>query len=174
MAPVSEWVTIALIGKPRGNKGELQAASFSDSPGRFESLGRVFLFREEESLGEHLVERTWWHGDRLVLKFSGVDSISEADALAHSEVRVPFGERAPLEPGAYFQSDLIGCELVDVKSGDPMGRVTGWEELAGSLLMEIDEDWLVPFNPALCKEVDVAGRRIAVDLPEGLRELNRP
>ncbi len=109
-----------------------------------------------------------------MLKFVGVDSISEAAALANSDVRVPFAERAPLEPGAFFQTDLIGCELVDQKSGDPLGRVTGWEELAGSLLMEIDEDWLVPFNPALCKSVDVAGRRIAVDLPEGLRELNRP
>ena len=170
----AEWVTIALIGRPRGNKGELQAVSLSDSPGRFEALDRAFLFRDEASLGEHRVERAWWHGEKLVLKFSGVDSISDASALANSEVRVPFEERAPLEPGAYFQSDLIGCELVDGKSGEPLGFVTAWEELAGSLLMEIDGDWLVPFTPALCKSVDVAGRRIVVDLPEGLKELNRP
>jgi len=169
---VSDWVTIALLGRPRGNKGELQAESLSDSPGRFERLQRAHLFREDADLGEFSVERVWWHGDKLVLKFAGIDSISGADVLAHAEVRVPFEERAPLEPGAYFQSDLIGCELVDQKSGDTLGRVTGWEELAGSLLMEIDEDWLVPFTPALCKEVDVAGGRIAVDLPEGLKELN--
>ena len=174
MTPSSGWVTIAVLGKPRGNKGELQAESLSDSPGRFESVGRVFLYRMEISLGEYQVEKAWWHGDKLVLKFSGIDSISGADQLAHAEVRVPFAERAPLEPGTYFQSDLIGCELVDAKSGDTLGRVTGWEELAGSLLMEIDEDWLVPYHPALCKDVDVAGRRIAVDLPAGLKELNRP
>lgn len=173
MTAADEWVTIAAIGRVRGNKGELQALSLSDSPGRFESLNRAFLFREDRSLGEYAVESAWWHGNKLVLKFAGVDSIAEAAALANSEVRVPFAERAALEPGAYFQTDLIGCELVDEKSGDRLGWVTGWEELPGSLLMKIDEDWLVPFNPALCKSVDVAGKRIAVDLPGGLRELNR-
>ncbi len=174
MLPDSEWVTIALTVKPRGNKGELQAVSLSDSPGRFESLGRTFLFRDEAGIGEFAVERAWWHGDRLVLKFQGIDSISQAESLADAEVRVPLAERAPLEPGAHFQSDLIGCELIDEKSGNQLGRVTGWEELAGSLFMEIDDDWLVPFTPALCKTIDVEARRIGVDLPEGLKELNRP
>ncbi len=169
-----EWVTVALLGKPRGNKGELQAESLSDSPGRFDGLSRVFLFRDEQSAGEYRVEKAWWHGDNLVLKFAGVDSISAAEQLARLEVRVPFAERAPLEPGAYYRTDLLGCDLVDERSGERLGRVTGWEETGGPLLMEVDGDWLVPFTPAIYKSVDVEGRRIVVDLPEGLRELNRP
>jgi 16S rRNA processing protein RimM len=170
-----DWVTIAQLTKPRGNKGELLAISLSDSPGRFEKLERVFLFRgDDETLGEFRVESTWWHDARLVLKFAGVDTISAAEPLADCEVRVPLSERAPLEEGVHYQSDLIGCELVDRGSGSPLGTVTGWEEAGGSGLMEIDKDWLVPFTPAICKRIDVSGKRIEVDLPEGLKELNRP
>jgi 16S rRNA processing protein RimM len=106
------------------------------------------------------------------LKFAGVDSISEAETLQGCEVRVPLAERAPLEPGVEYVSDLIGCSLIDRISGTVLGRVTGWEDAGPQSLMEIDGDWLVPFNPGLCKQVDVEGRRILVDLPEGLKELN--
>lgn len=175
---MSEWVTIAILGRPRGNRGELQALSLSDSPGRWESLSRVFLFRDEQALGEFKAENVWWHGGRLILKWVGIDSISAAEQLQGAEVRVPFEERAPLGTGEYFQSDLIGCELIDRASGEPLGTVTGWEELGGPVpsagLMEIDGDWLAPFSPAICREVDLSGRRIVVDLPVGLKEVNRP
>ena len=92
-----EWVTIAILAKPRGNQGELLAFSLSDSPGRFEQLKRVFLFRDEANLGERAIDRAWWHGDRLVVKFSGVDSIDAAAAFSGLEVRVPIAERAPLD-----------------------------------------------------------------------------
>lgn len=180
-----EWVTIAMLGKPRGNKGELRAVPLSDVPGRFEALKRVFLFRPlqsgathaEESVGERHIENAWWHGNgadrQLILRFAGVDSIAAAEALQGCEVRVPFAERAPLPAGEFYQSDLIGCELID-RAGQPLGRVTGWEEYGGPGLMEIESRWLVPYTPAICREVDVARRQILVDLPEGLRELNEP
>lgn len=169
---MNDWVTIAILGKPRGNKGEVLAISLSDSPGRLESLERAFLFRGEDDLGERAIEKAWFHDARLVLKFSGIDSISEAETLQGLEVRVPLAERAPLEPGAVYVSDVIGCDLVDQASGKILGQVTGWEDAGPQSLMEIDGDWLVPFTPGLCKRVDVPGRKIVVELPEGLRELN--
>ena len=166
-----EWVTIAVLAKPRGNQGELLAFSLSDSPGRFEQLKRVFLFREETNLGERAIDRVWWHGERLVVKFTGVDSIDAAAGFSGLELRVPIAERAPLDAGMHYQSDLIGCELRDA-NGTHLGAVTGWEEYGGPGLMEVDGNWLLPFTPSICKNVDVAARRIVVDLPEGLRELN--
>lgn len=171
---MNDWITIALLGKPRGNRGELLAAPLSDSPGRFESLAHVVLFREDSNLGDRDVERAWWHGDRLVLKFRGVDSISAAEELKGCEVRLPSSERATLRDGEFYRSDLLGCELVDAATGRRLGCVTGWEDTGAQSLIEIDGDWLVPFARGICKEVDLNGRRISVDLPEGLRELNRP
>lgn len=125
---------------------------------------------------EHGVENVWWHGDKLVFKFLGVDSISQAESLAGSEVCVPSAERAPLEEGAYFQSDLIGCVLFDRASGCRVGIVTGWQENGGPALLELEgehgEEILIPFAKSICVHIDVAAKRIEADLPEGLTGLN--
>ena len=162
------WVTIALLGKTRGNRGEITAFAFSSRPERFQELRRVFLFGSGEPAE---VEHTWFHDGVLIFKFRGIDSISDAERLAGCEVRIPIGERIPLEENEFFQSDLIGCEVVE-RSGEPLGRVTGWEEGGGAGLLEIGE-LLIPFVRAICVEIDPAGRRITVELPEGLKELNR-
>ena len=168
--PEDGWVTIALLGKPRGNRGELTAVPLSNKPERFETLKEVFLFG---SGARYEVESTWFHNGSLIFKFNGVDSISEAEPLRGAEVRVPITERVSLEPGEYFQSDLIGCDVVDRRTGEPIGRVTDWDDGGGSGLLVVG-DLLIPFTRSICVEIDPGGRRIAVELPEGLKDLNRP
>jgi ribosomal 30S subunit maturation factor RimM len=51
--------------------------------------------------------------------------------------------------------------------------VTRFEESGGSGLLVVGKDLLVPFARAICVEIDLAGRRIVVDLPEGLKDLNQ-
>jgi 16S rRNA processing protein RimM len=164
-----DWVTIALLGKTRGNRGELTALPLSSKPERFETLKEVFLFG---SGARYEVENTWFHSGTLIFKFRGVDTISDAEKLSGSEVRVPASERVPLEEGEFFQSDLIGCEVIDRRSGESLGRVTGWDDGGGSGLLVVG-DLLIPFARSICVEIDPAARRIAVELPEGLKDINR-
>src|SRR5206468_10944386 len=107
-SPETEWVTVALLGKTRGNRGELTAFSLSSKPERFENLREVYLFGSGE---KYEVEETWFHLRTLIFKFRGVDTISDAEKLVGAEVRVPLSERAPLDPGEFYESDLIGCEV---------------------------------------------------------------
>lgn len=168
--PETEWVTVALLGKTRGNRGEITAFALSGKPERFQALHDVFLFGTGERLE---VESTWFHSGTLIFKFKGVDTISDAERLTGAEVRVPMSERAPLEAGEFYQSDLVGCDVVDRRTGDRLGRVSRWEEGGGAGLLVVDEDLLIPFVRAICVEIDPAARRIAVELPEGLKDLNR-
>jgi len=173
---LAEWVAVALLGKTRGNRGELTALALSGRPERYEALDAVFLFGAglpEEGV-RYQVESTWFNNGALVFKFRGVDTISAAEQLSGAEVRVPMSERAPLEPGAYFESDLLGCEVVDRRTGESLGRVTRWDDGGSSGLLVVDGNLLVPFARSICVEIDPAARRIAVELPEGLRDLNRP
>jgi ribosomal 30S subunit maturation factor RimM len=39
-------------------------------------------------------------------------------------------------------------------------------------LLVVDNGLLIPFVRAICVEIDPAARRIAVELPEGLKDLN--
>jgi 16S rRNA processing protein RimM len=117
------------------------------------------------------VERTWMHGDQLIFKFAGVDSISDAQRLAGADVAIPLDQRVELPEGEYFQSDLIGCEVVDT-SGRSLGIVTDFEETGGTPLLHVGPDLLIPFARSICVNIDIAARRIEVHLPEGLEDLN--
>jgi 16S rRNA processing protein RimM len=166
----ADWVTIALLGRPRGNRGELTAISLSGKPERFESLERVYLSGHENPFP---VEEIWEHKGALVFKLGGIDSISDAEGYHGCEVRVPAAERAALDPGEYYHSDLIGCEVIDRATGRALGKVTALQDAGGGGLLVVNEGILVPFAQGLCKLIDIPNRRIEVDLPEGLLELNQ-
>ena len=120
------------------------------------------------------VESAWFHKDHVIFKFRGVDSISQAEALVGADVCVPAGERLVLPEGEYYQSDLIGCEIVD-SAGKIRGRVEGWQEYGGPPLLEVrtpeGKELLIPFAKSICTNINLAAKRIEVTLPEGLEDL---
>lgn len=154
-------ITIAQLIRPRGNKGELSAIPLSANP---ERVRRAFVNGRE-----YTVENVWRHGDRVVFKFAGVDSISAAENLSGADVAIPREDRAVLPDGEYYLTDLIGCTVV-TREGREIGIVEGWDEHGGPPLLQV-KDLSIPFARSICIEIDVAGRRIVVDLPEGLEDL---
>ena len=169
-SPADGWIAIAVLGKTRGNRGELTAVPLSGKPERYQTLEEVFLFG---SGTRYQVESTWFHQGTLILKFRGVDSISQAELLTGAEVRIPLEQRVPLDPGEFFQDDLVGCQVIDRRTGQSLGAVSGWEDGGGSGLLVLNGGLLIPFVRSICVEIDPAARRIAVELPEGLKDLNR-
>lgn len=107
---------------------------------------------------------------------AGIDSIAQAEALAGRDVCVPAEERAPLEQGAYFESDLLNCELFDRATARRVGIVTGLQEFGGPPLLELKgergQEILIPFAKSICVRIDIAAKRIDADIPEGLDSLN--
>jgi 16S rRNA processing protein RimM len=174
VTPDAGWVAIALLGKTRGIRGEVTARMLGGKPERYRDLGEVHLAGGPPGCPERLeVESTWFHSGTLIFKFRGVDSMTDAERLAGAEVRVPLSQRVTLDPGEFFLSDLEGCQVVDRRTGDALGRITGWEDAGGSGLLVVDGAWTIPFVRSLCVEIEPAARRIAVELPEGLKDLNR-
>jgi 16S rRNA processing protein RimM len=170
-APSSDWVTVAVLGKPRGIRGELTAYALSSKPERFQELREVHLFGNGRKVE---VEAAWFHMSALIFKFRGIDSIDDAEPLVGAEVRVPFAERFSLDAGEFYQSDLVGCVVVDKPSGEELGRVSAFDESGGTGLLVVGASLMIPFVRAICTGIDIAARRIEVELPEGLKDLNRP
>ena len=167
-------VVLAVLKRARGIRGELVAESVGSAPERFAAGLPVRLFRRGEQRTAE-IERSWTHNGQLVLKFRGVDTRSEAEALEGAEVTIPEQERPPAPPGQYYLSDLIGYQVF-TRQGRKVGTVAAWMDPGGPALLEVrsgETEILVPLVPTICVEVDTSGQRITVDLPEGLEELNR-
>ena len=173
-----DFITLALVLKTQGRIGEVAVELHSDIPDRITEGMKLFaLGRDQGPRRELEVEDVWPHKGMLVLKFRGVDSISDAELLIGSELQVPSAERAELEQGWTYVSDLIGCVVAD--RGSEIGRIEDVEFGAGEapLLIVVNgagKKFEVPFAEAYLDGVDTAQRRVRVNLPEGMLEINAP
>jgi 16S rRNA processing protein RimM len=159
--------------RTRGIRGELAAEVYSSQPGRAERLKDVRLEKNGVSRPAR-VERAWYHSGRLVLKFEGMDSISEAEGWEGADLLVAEEDRAKPGEGEYSHLDLIGCRLVK-EDGESVGVVLGVEEYGSAPLLRVEgadgREILVPFAREICTVIDVSGKTIQVRLPEGLTDL---
>ena len=114
------------------------------------------------------------HG-HCVVKFQGIDGISEAEKYIGAEIRIPAGDLPEPEEGSYYTFDLKGCQVF-AAGGDYIGIVTDVLDSGGNRILKVDrekEETLIPLAESYLKSIDLDQRRIEVDLPEGLRDLNK-
>ena len=133
-------------------------------------------FAKDGTRRELRLEEFWPHKEFLVMKFQGIDSISDAETLLGCELQVPAAERGQLEPGWTYVSDLAGCTVFD--GVREIGKVEDVQFGAGEAPLLIvksgSTSYEIPFAEAYLKGVDLKGRRIDMLLPEGLLEVNAP
>jgi 16S rRNA processing protein RimM len=176
--PIGEFVTLARVVKTQGRIGEVAAEVHSDVPDRFAAGMKLSaLSKSGELRREVQIEDLWPHKEFLVLKFAGIDSISDAETLIGSELQVPSAERAQLEEGWSYVSDLVGCVVSD--QNREIGRIEDVQFGAGEapllIVAGIDgKKYDVPFAEAYVDGVDLAGKRLRMRLPEGMLEINAP
>jgi 16S rRNA processing protein RimM len=164
------------VRKTQGRHGEVAVELHTDVPDRFRVGLKLFALAQDNSRRELRVEELWPHKALLVLKFAGVDSISDAEALIGCELQVPRSDRAQLESGWNYVSDLVGCVVFD--SGREIGRIEDVQFGAGEapLLIVVGGDGRheIPYAEAYLKSVDLERKQIQMQLPEGMLELNAP
>ena len=166
--------------KTQGRHGEVAVELHTDVPDRFRVGLELFALAQDNSRRELRVEELWPHKALLVLKFAGVDSISDAELLIGCELQVPRSERARLESGWNYVSDLVGCVVFD--SGREIGKIEDVQFGAGEapLLIVVSgvgagsKRYEIPYAEAYLKSVDLQHKQIQMELPEGMLELNAP
>lgn len=175
------FITLARVVKTQGRHGEVAVEVHSDIPDRFAAGMKLFALSKENTQRELEVEDLWPHKGLLVLKFVGVDSMSDAEALVGSELQVPRADRAELDAGCTYVSDLVGCTVFD--HGREIGRIDDVQFGAGEapllIVVSIGEDgevtkYDVPFAEAYLENVDAARRQVRMNLPDGMLEINAP
>jgi 16S rRNA processing protein RimM len=176
-----EMAVVGRIARPHGIRGQVVVNLETDYPHeRFQPGAEFFVARKvgdgPQAVPERLVIATVrFHNERPVIGFEGVSDMNQATTLAGRELRIPVDQLTPLPPETFYRHDLVGC-AVDKADGSHVGEVTDVEgTLGGSRLVVATGrgEVLVPLAAEICRSIDVAGKRIVIDPPEGLLELNR-
>ena len=157
----------------------MAAEILTDFPERLPALREVWLDNGRGAARRIAVRKCWLspsRGGQAIFLFAGIDSIEAAEPLRGFEVQVPLEQRAKLDAGNYFVSDLVGCEVWEQGATSAMGAVRDVEFPGGVPLLAVATSYgevLVPLAAEFCTRIDVRAKRIDVTLPEGLRDLNR-
>lgn len=167
-----ELVAIAKTIKSRGLRGELVAEILTDFPERFSWTKKVFCVNSKGDIFCLEIEDFWFHKGRIILKFTGVDSIDDAKSLINCEICIHESEVVGLGENEFFTWQLINCR-VETLEKENIGKVvdvlTNGET---EILVVKDErkDYLIPFVSPICVHVDIEQKLIQIDAPEGLLE----
>ena len=172
-----DWNDLVLVGRiarPHGLRGHVVVNPETDFAEERFAEGATLWTRSDRGDEQLVIGESRVHGARPVIRFEGFDRIEDAERLAGLELRVTEASLQPLADGAYYQHQLIGC-VVETAGGERIGEVARVDGGAAGSLLAIDGrngEILIPFARDICTSVDVAAKRITVEPPDGLLELN--
>jgi len=170
-----DFVLVGRIARAHGIRGQVIVNPETDFVEARFRPGAVLQVRRAGVVQPLRVTTMRVHKGRPIIGVDSVETMNDAEELAGLELRVPPGELEPLPPGTYYRHDLVGC-LVETRGGDVVGEVTAVEGDMGSsrlVLRSAGGEVLIPLAQAICVNIDTAARRIVIDPPEGLLDVNR-
>jgi 16S rRNA processing protein RimM len=165
----ADRVCVGAIAGSFGVKGEVRLKSFCTEPEAIASYGPLFT---EDGRQSFKVTLTRPVAGGLGARLSGVATKEQADALKGTSLYADREKLPPAGDDEFYHADLIGLDVVDT-GGVPVGQVRAVHNHGAGDLLEIlgpgmTSALLLPFTVAAVPTVDIAARRIIVDLPEGL------
>jgi len=165
---------VGRIARPHGLRGQVVINPETDFVEQRFAAGSTVWTRSAAGEERLTVVSVRLQNGRPIVGFEGFSRIEDAERLAGLELRVPEDALQPLQPGTYYEYQLVGC-TVETTSGTVVGEVAKVEGGAGASRLVMNGrrgEILIPLASDICVEIDVAHKRIRIDPPEGLLELN--
>jgi 16S rRNA processing protein RimM len=166
-----DLILLGVIAGAHGVRGQVRIRSFTAEPQAIAAYGPL---QDEAGRRRFELRVTGLTKEGVIARIEGVADREAADALRGVRLYLPRSALPP--PGAeeFYHADLIGLAAEGV-DGAPLGRVVAVQNFGAGDVLEIAPPGdgaaiFVPFSRAAVPVVDVAGRRIVLDPPEGLLE----
>ena len=164
----SKYLECGKIINTHGVRGGIKLESWCDTPQDLASLKKVYLKNGDE-YAPCKVKKASVFKQFVLFELDGVSDIDAAMALRG---RVVYADREDIsiDEDAFFIADIIGLPVIDLESGEELGRLTDVLNLGASDLYELatkNGKKLIPAVPEFIKKVDVE-RGIFVSLIEGM------
>ena len=150
-----------------GVRGEMRVQPWCDEPAVLAGLTRLYLDPEGKT---SLKVRSRVHGNLVLVKAEGVDSIEAAERLRGKTLYLD-RRQLPLPEGHYFVDDLIGCRVLDADSGEELGLLSDVSKTGANDVWHITRagrEYLVPAIPDVVVSVDVATEQVVLRPLKGI------
>jgi 16S rRNA processing protein RimM len=160
-------VCVGQFAGAQGVRGLAKLRSFCGVAADALTYGPLF---SEDGLRRFVVTGAGEAKGNLIVKVEGVLDRDQAQALNGLRLYVDRDRLSACEEDEFLHADLIGLDAVNA-DGQPMGRVRAVHDFGGGDILEIErpggaESILAPFTKAIVPDVNLAARRVTVDLPE--------
>ncbi|MCG9968189.1 ribosome maturation factor RimM [Pelotomaculum terephthalicicum JT] len=165
-----EYIRIGKILNTQGSRGALRVLPLTDYPERFQKMARVQVLIND-ALRELSIEDTHFHKKYIIIKFKDIQDMNAAGELKGGFLVVTRDELVPLPEGSFYIFDLIGLEVFD-SDGERLGIIADIIQTGSNDVYVVETEaarpLLVPALKQVVQKVDLKGRRMVVQLPEGL------
>ncbi len=167
-----DLLLVGTIGGPFGVRGQVKLNTVATHPEHLSRVKTVFI---GEDLTPVKLQRAQPHKHNLmILTLGGFGDRNAVEALRDAEVFIRETDAAPLEEGEYFLHDLPGM-AVETTTGEALGTVKEVLETGANEVLVVERpeggELLVPMIHDVVKTLDLAGKRIVVELIPGLLDL---
>ena len=166
----NEWLVLGKFTSPYGVKGWIKVYSYTEP---MENIGNYhpIWFEHNGQKREITLDSVKRHGKGLVAKIAGCDVREQTLEYTGGSLVVPREQLAPLEPGEYYWSDLIGLAVINDR-GEELGKVNHLIETGSNDVLvvrgtesSIDKrERLIPYLPEqVILEIDTSAQTMRVD-----------
>jgi 16S rRNA processing protein RimM len=174
MADWNDMVLVGKIARPHGLRGQVAINPETDFVEERFRIGATLYTRGAAGEETLTVGSVRLQGGRPIVGFERFERVEDVERLAGQELRVPEEMLQELEPGIFYHHQLVGC-AVETLTGESIGDVERVEGGTGGSRLVVGGrhgEILVPLATAICVDIDVEGKRIRIDPPDGLLDLN--
>lgn len=164
-----DFVVTGRVLKPHGVLGWVKAEPLTTNPERFRA-GRSFILEGEQE-ARLVLEGVEERAGCLLLKFRGLGTRREAEALSGRCLMVRPEELGEAPPGAYWEHQVVGLEVF-TRAGRRLGEVAEVMETGANdvLVVEGEREFLIPMTEQVVVSIDLESGRIVVEPLPGLLE----
>lgn len=167
---MQEYFEIGQIVNTHGVKGHVKVKPFTDDVEQFETLGKILVVKNKETI-EMEIEEVKYHKDMVLLKLKGVDDMTTAERYKGCYIKIHRSNARELEEGEYFIADIIGSDVY-TDEGEHLGKVddiynTGSNDIY-VVKDELGKQILLPAIKDVLLDIDVEKQKVTVHLLKGL------
>jgi len=159
-------IIIGQIGPVFGLKGEVKVRPFTDKPEQFDKLKEVCLVIDQTDVRKGTIEKVRAHRNYFIVKFAGINSVSDAEALRNAEIRVDKSELIPLSEHEYYIDELLGIDVTTTE-GKALGKI---KEVLRSPANDVyvTDLAMIPALKSIIISIDIQEKKMVVRPVEGL------